>query len=375
MLQLIKNLIKKLPFIRTLVREQRRLSSELESLNGINDQLRQELAQLSGVKNECFLLSEKIDGLQSENDLLNKECFQLGLEVDSVKVENRQLQEKLEKISLFVPPGHYYSPIPSIDEIKRDEARIFTRTSRFVPSVDLKVNDQELLLNEFKQYYKEVPFTDDKTERLRYYFKNSAYSYGDAIFLFCMLRHLNPKRIIEIGSGYSSSVILDTNEFFFGDSISCTFIEPYTQTLESLLKEEDRTKIQIISTRVQDVDMELFSSLTLNDVLFIDSTHISKINSDVNFILFSILPILQKGVYVHFHDIFYPFEYPKEWVYEGIAWNEGYLLRAFLQYNTTFKIVFWSEFIGRFYRDFLINEMPLAMQNPGAQLWISKTTD
>jgi hypothetical protein len=82
----------------------------------------------------------------------------------------------------------------------------------------------------------------------------------------------------------------------------------------------------------------IISNLNENDILFIDSTHVSKFNSDVNCIIHNILPALSKGVYIHFHDVMYPFEYPKNWLIEGRAWNEQYILRAFLEFNTNFKL-------------------------------------
>lgn len=224
----------------------------------------------------------------------------------------------------------------------------------------------------FKEYYKELPFDIHKKENLRYYFENPNYSYSDAIFLYCMIRYTKPKKIIEVGSGYSSCVILDTNELFFNGAISCSFIEPYPQLLLSLIKDRDKNKIELVQNNLQDVDINKFSELSKGDILFIDSTHVSKINSDVNFIFFDILPRIKSGVYIHFHDIFYPFEYPKEWIYEGRAWNEDYMLRAFLQYNDSFKIQFFNTFLEYFYRDKFINDMPLCMKNPGGSIWIKK---
>jgi len=136
-----------------------------------------------------------------------------------------------------------------------------------------------------------------------------------------MIRHLSPKRFIEVGSGYSSCVVLDINELFFDNRISLTFIEPHTELLFSLIKESDKETSKIIPTDLQDVGLEVLSELCPEDILFIDSTHVSKIGSDVNHIFFEILPRLARGVYIHFHDVFYPFEYPKEWIYEGRAWN------------------------------------------------------
>ncbi len=127
-----------------------------------------------------------------------------------------------------------------------------------------------------------MPFRAQKTAGMRYYFENPAYSYSDAILLHCMLRHVRPKRIIEIGSGFSSCATLDTNEIFFDNAIATTFIEPFPALLLSLITEEDRKRITIIPRRLQDVDLAEFAQLEAGDILFIDSTHVSKVNSDVN---------------------------------------------------------------------------------------------
>jgi hypothetical protein len=187
-----------------------------------------------------------------------------------------------------------------------------------------------------------------------------------------MIRYIQPKKIVEIGSVYSSCAILDTNEIFFDNAISCTFIDPYPQLLQSLIKDTDIGKFEVIQKNIQNVDIDRFSELSAGDILFIDSSRVSKINSDVNHIFFEILPHIKRGVYVHFHDIGYPFEYPKEWIYEGRAWNEAYLLRAFLQYNNVFKIQFFNSFLAYSYKDIVKDNMPIFMKNPGTSIWIQK---
>jgi len=278
----------------------------------------------------------------------------------------------LKSNPLFVPPGHYYSPIPSLDEIKRDESKIFGSFPTNIMGLELHAAEQLKLLNEFVAYYNQMPFQSEKREGLRYYFENPAYSYSDAILLHCMMRYLKPKKIIEVGSGFSSCMMLDTNELFFDGSIATTFIEPYPELLMSLIKDTDKSKIKMISSRLQDVDLGEFEALQTNDILFIDSTHVSKINSDVNRIFFDILPRLPSGVYIHFHDIFFPFEYPKDWVYEGRAWNEAYLLRAFHQYNRAFHVVLMNTFMEHFHETFFQQKMPLCLKNTGGSIWIRK---
>jgi hypothetical protein len=271
-----------------------------------------------------------------------------------------------------VPPGHFYSPVPSPSEVKADEQRIF-QTPTELPGIDLNEAEQLRLFHLFKEFYGEMPFKAERTDGLRFYFENANYGYSDAICLYSMMRHLRPKRIIEIGSGHSSCVMLDTDELFFNNSISFTFIDPNPWLLTSLLKKGDTDRINLVPARVQDTDPSIFSSLAENDILFIDSTHVSKVGSDVNHLLFEVLPRLQSGVFVHFHDVFYPFEYPRAWIVElGIYWNENYLLRAFLQYNTAFRIVFFNTYLEHFYREQFAESMPLCLKNPGGSLWIRK---
>jgi predicted O-methyltransferase YrrM len=294
------------------------------------------------------------------------------LQIEKLKVKVANLKMVEDKYKTWVPPGHYYSPIPSLEETRLHEEKIFQNIPRELIGINLNESMQISLFQEFRQYYKELPFEDCKQESLRYFYENPAYSYSDAIFLYCMIRHTRPKKVIEVGSGYSSCMTLDVNELYFDNKISCTFIEPYPELLLSLMKERDKDRVEIISNNLQDVELEKFSELSAGDILFIDSTHVSKINSDVNYILFEILPNLNSGVYIHFHDIFYPFEYPKDWIYEGRAWNEDYILRTFLMYNDCFEIIFFNTFLEHFYKDMFIAEMPLCMKNTGASLWIQK---
>jgi hypothetical protein len=140
----------------------------------------------------------------------------------------------------------------------------------------------------------------------------------------------------------------------------------------SLVKQQDREKMRTISDRLQEVDIGEFEALEANDILFVDSTHVSKVNSDVNRIFFEILPRLHAGVHIHFHDIIYPFEYPREWIYEGRAWNEAYLLRTFLQYNHAFRIVLMNTFMERYHASFFRERMPLCLKNVGGSIWLRK---
>jgi len=277
-----------------------------------------------------------------------------------------------ESLNSCFPNGHFYSPVIAIDAVKKRASEIWkNRKIDGISGIDLRTEEQKKLLQQLEKYYAELPFTPEKQEKIRYQFKNGSYSYTDGIILYSMIRQFEPKQIIEIGSGYSSTVMLDTNELFFDNQINLTFIEPYPDRLYSLMKEGDTKKSTIIVSDVQQVSLAVFEKLNSGDILFIDSTHVSKTGSDVNYILFEILPVVKKGVIIHFHDVFYPFEYPKEWVFQGRNWNEDYILRAFLMYNEKFEIKLFSEYLHKHHMD-VFKEMPLCYKNPGGNLWIEK---
>ena len=272
------------------------------------------------------------------------------------------------------PTGSYYSPIPSLREVRRREDEIFARPpeARTLPGIDLNEAGQLALLDTVARFYPEQPFAEKRQEGLHYYFGNDYFSYSDALFLYGIIRHARPARIVEVGSGYSSCVILDTNERFFGGRIKCRFIDPDLSRLRSLASRADLERVEAIEKPVQAVDARLFEELAAGDILFIDSSHVSKVGSDLNRILFEVVPALRPGVLVHFHDVFWPFEYPRSWVYQGRAFNEAYLLRAFLQYNGAFRIALFTSFLEHFHRDRLRAAMPLCLKCRGRSLWLER---
>jgi len=283
----------------------------------------------------------------------------------------KNLQAELEKYKTYHPPGHYYSPVPDQKYVKANEKRIFDRSHRTIAGINLREAEQLNLLQQLSAYYAELFFTEKKTESNRYWYSNPLFSYSDAIILYGMIRHFNPARIIEAGSGYSSAVMLDTNEKNFDNKIDVLLVEPYPVNLENLTKGFTRN-FRVIPEFVQSVPLDTFKKLERNDILFIDSTHVSKAGSDVNYILFEILPVLKEGVIIHFHDVFYPFEYPQEWIEKGFAWNEDYLLRAFLMHNNHYEILYFNTFMEQFHRDWIDHNMPDILKNMGGGLWLRK---
>ena len=227
-------------------------------------------------------------------------------------------------------PGHYYSPVPSHEDlVDYFNKRIDPAQVENIAGVELYWSEQISLFKDLaNHFYKDLPFLEHSTSesKNRYFYENGFFSYSDGIMLYSLLRHLKPKNLIEVGSGFSSSLILDVNDQFLDHSIKCTFIEPYPERLIKNLRSDDHSRIRIIKEKVQQQSLELFETLDAGDILLIDSSHVSKTGSDVNFLVFEVLPRLKSGVWIHFHDIFYPFEYLEEWVKKGRSWNEAYLL-------------------------------------------------
>lgn len=276
------------------------------------------------------------------------------------------------KANACFPAGHFYSPIIDKEEVTAFEDQIWKKQDPSISGIELNVQDQLDLLRSFEAYYDALPFGDELKPGLRYKYLNGFYSYSDGIMLYSMIRHLQPNNIIEIGSGYSSAVMLDTNDQFFRGKINLTFIDPYPERLYSTLNKAEKLELAILPQRIQEVDLDAFTKLSENDILFVDSSHVVKTGSDLNHILFEILPRLKKGVFIHFHDIFYPFEYPKKWVLEGRNWNENYFLKAFLMHNSAYKIRLFTNYMHKFHKAAFQN-MPLCYKNKGANIWIEKT--
>jgi hypothetical protein len=277
----------------------------------------------------------------------------------------------LKQYENFFRHDHYYSPIPVIEEVERRKAAVFDRGRRDVPGVDLRDAAQLALLRQLEPFARELPFPLERSPECRYWLNNKFYPYADGVTYYALLRHARPRRVMEVGSGFSSAVCLDTNDRYFEGQIECTFIDPDTCRLDELLSEADRRRVTVLPRLVQDVPLDEFRRLEAGDVLFLDSSHVGKVGSDVNHLFFEVLPALKAGVYIHLHDVFYPFEYPEAWIYGGRAWNEAYLLRAFLQFNDAFQLVLWPDYLNRFHSEALHRHLPHCHQNSGS-IWIQK---
>ncbi|HEY0966773.1 MAG TPA: class I SAM-dependent methyltransferase [Opitutaceae bacterium] len=267
-------------------------------------------------------------------------------------------------------PGHYYSSVPSREDVERGLRAM--HAPPLLVDIDLQRAEQFALLQQLAHYYPDQPFSDEPQDGLRYHFNPAWFGHSDAILLHAFLRHFRPQRIVEIGSGFSSAVMLDTADRFPGCWSQVTFIEPDPNRLLALLKPEDQTRVTLLRTPAQEIDRSIFTALKCGDLLFIDSSHVLKFGSDLHRILFDILPSLSVGVHVHFHDIFFPFEYPAEWLQDGRYWNECYFIRAFLSGNRNWKITLFNQYVHAEFPDFIEQKLPLCRKSFGGSLYLTR---
>lgn len=254
----------------------------------------------------------------------------------------------------YVRNGHFYSPVNSPTDIARALS-----WGEDLPGVDLREADQAQLFSELIPLFEGVP-------QQRYRPDNGMYDSADALVYLGMIRRLQPARVIEVGSGFSTAMLLDTAErFLAGVDITC--VEPYPDRLNALLRPKD--EVRLIKSPVQDVPVETFMELKANDILFIDSTHVAKAGSDVLWLYLHVLPRLAEGVIVHVHDVFWPFEYPSNWLQEGRSWNEAYFLHAFLCQNSAWQLELFNSWLWNRRSDLVPAE--LKSQQPGA-VWMRR---
>jgi predicted O-methyltransferase YrrM len=272
----------------------------------------------------------------------------------------------------YTAEGEFYSPLPSIKDVRAKKNEKTDKSHSALLGVDLNQSEQVSLLNDFSQYKDLFPYQKGAIKRtLRYPLTpNAFFDFPDAINLFCFMKKYQPKRIIEVGSGFSSALMLDVNEHFFNNAIELDFIEPYPERLYSLLSDKDKKSVNIHEKKLQDVALSCFEKLESGDILFIDSSHVVKVNSDVNWLFAEVLPRLKNGVLIHFHDIEFPFEYPSRWLHEGRAWNEAYMLRSFLQYNNVYKIIYWNSYLTVHHKKEL--DIHFSEYHGGGSIWLKK---
>ncbi len=347
----------------------------------------------SGLKSEVRRLEKTLAEFQERESKLREDasqCVSLKFERDELRVlydkigvEKKALERELREFRsdaemrrerLWAPPGHVYSPItdPHDCYLRQTEIRNLDALS---DRVDLPIDEaaQLRLLGWLSEHGALFPFQNGPLGDWRYHTGNGHFGHADAVLLFSMLLEYKPSRLIEIGCGFSSLLVMDVNDCFLGHGLETTFVDPRPDAILGLLRPLDPYREHVQATRSQEISAEVIAQLGRGDILSLETSHVAKTGSDVCDIISRILPSLAPGVLVHVHDIYYPFEYPESWVVQdNRSWNEAYFLRAFLQYNGTFRVLFFNNLMTRKYPDQMRAAFPGLEETPASSIWLEK---
>ena len=275
------------------------------------------------------------------------------------------------RVGVFPIRDHYYEPMFNPARLRRPLDQ-----DRLLPGIDFNVQEQLGLLEKFSCAGELTRIPKAATAGHRYYYHNDNFGPGDAEYLYSLIRLIRPRRIIEIGSGFSTLMARNAIAAnLLEDGVyQCQHvcIEPYEMGwLEQL------DGVEVIRDVVEEADRNLFLELAANDILFIDSSHVVRPQGDVVCEYLEILPILKSGVLVHIHDVFTPKDYPAIWVKDQVRiWNEQYLVEAFLTANRDFKIIGALNFLKHHYPEKIARVLPVLAEERDrcepTSLWIAR---
>jgi hypothetical protein len=278
-------------------------------------------------------------------EILNSLLAPVGLEVSTTlarRLESARLQRLQGKRHWEAP--HYNTALLFDDE----RCLEFLRTT-CVP---------------FKTDY--LGFSPQGNGSAQFHLQNGWFDAVDAEVLYSVIRKLKPRHIFEVGSGYSTKLMrkaIDDGRL----ATKITSVDPGPNTSLVSVADEYR-KHPIEEMQASDIA----GSLGADDILFIDSSHTVKTGGDVPFLFLEVLPRLEPGVFIHVHDIFFPFDYPARWVLEGWGWNEQYLVHAFLAYNETFEILWPASYMWAQHRGEIEKVIPAGQETMPSSLWLRK---
>ena len=277
------------------------------------------------------MLREMVDHLSSKN---GRNRIRYG-------VATLFLNPLARRIGYTIVADLYYQPIPNDKELLT-----YANNERPLGAIDWRIDSQIQFVREiFSKYCDEF---NDESILSSFCYKNPRpqnSSNGDKEFLYSLIRDKKPRSVIEIGAGRSTQIIAAALKMNFAETqekAGLISIDPYPQQFLKNLKGnvDSFMEFVLLEEFVQCSDLSMFESLETNDILYVDSSHVFKQGSDVEFEFLSIYPILNKGVIVHIHDIFFPFDYPLDWNMKKYRfWNEQYFLETFLLFNGDFKVL------------------------------------
>jgi hypothetical protein len=278
-----------------------------------------------------------------------------------------------------VKRADYYSTLPVLAEIEATRDR-WDRPSPLA-GLDADVPAMTKRLAELADRWE-----DDFRATAGDYLANTGAGFGpgypafDARTLYYVLREHRPAHYLEVGSGLSTyyATLAAARNAADGAPLAISCIEPYP--FDAL---RELTDVELLQGFVQDVPVSRFTGLGSGDVLFIDSSHALKIDSDVAYLVLEVLPRLRPGVLVHIHDVPFPYNtpYPADtWLFGErwpVYWNEAMVVQAFLAFNPAFEILLSTPMIRHSdeaeLRDRFPDYVPVAQDpNPPSSLWLRR---
>jgi hypothetical protein len=263
-------------------------------------------------------------------------------------------QELAEAAGFHVFPRVFDSPLPLLEEISWERLR----QRRDLPGISLDPDSASRLLEKLRPFGSELDaIPDEESSETIFWMHNGSFGDFDAATLHAILRYLKPRRYVELGCGFSSFISSRALKRNHAERSDCDAI--YADPEPRLNMSEILAFGRLIQKRAQDLPMEVFNQLEAGDVLFIDTSHVLKVQSDVTAELVSILPSLKPGVWIHIHDIFTPYDYPEEYLRQNsgaklaskptrLAWNEQYALECLLSGGDRYRVelplfMLWKE--------------------------------
>ncbi len=296
---------------------------------------------------------EKDDSGKSEN---NEEMQQHSI----VKIES---QEKTEGNSPIVLEANQESTLKGVGVFK-------TNYEEQLELLGIDAERHLKFLAELSRYKEELLNISEITDKKEYCYHNSAIGGIDAIMYYYMIRYFRPKTLIEVGAGYST--LIAAKACRANGNVHFSTIEPYPmEFVQSGVEGLD----ELIEEKLQNIPLCFFEKLEENDILFIDSSHVCKAGSDVTYIFTNILPRLNKGVLIHFHDIFIPHELQEEWTQEEL-WNEQYVLHSLLiNAKNEYETIMPNYYLGKNFRKDILKFFPVMPVSPvcdDVSYWVRK---
>ncbi|MDQ1301866.1 MAG: hypothetical protein QG637_1788 [Chloroflexota bacterium] len=276
--------------------------------------------------------------------LMRTFCDTLGRYALENGVFQLDAYEIAEQAGLHLLAAHYYSPIARLDEVRAQSGRELFDDSFGLP-MDRQAQLRFLDAHVFPHLHELTSVTvGDPGTPGRYFWSNGMYGVQDACTYYGIVRSFQPRQVLEVGSGFSTLVAAMAASRNAATTVTC--IEPFpVEFFSRHLRQADG--YELIEKMVQDVPLEVFHRLEANDILFLDSSHVVKPGSDVEYLIYRVLPALRPGVLVHFHDIFLPRGYlDYYYVTEHRHWNENFILAAYLARNPDWEILAANAFLA-----------------------------